>query len=722
MDKSSQIFFAISKNYAIFENHVKLKPRKGTITMIAANTVVDLLKKVALFENTPERVLEELVNHISKEVFQKGQRIISKGDAGNSFFIIASGSVNVHDEQEVIATLKEGNFFGEISLLDSAPRSMSVTAAEPSEIYNISAEDFYKVFGNQPEVTKVIISTLTRRLRRQNETTISQLRMREAELSKMVDERTRELYEKNIALTEAKQRAEDAKKQEEQFLANMSHEIRTPMNAVIGMTNLLLTTTGPSEKQLRYLKGIKTSSENLLTILNDILDLSKIEAGKIELESIPFSLREVMETAYQTLRFKAEEKGLRLVVSVDDSVPEYLKGDPVRLNQVLINLTGNAIKFTEKGSVTIQCNCKSKDDQTAFMEFKVIDTGIGIPANKLDTIFESFSQASEETTRKYGGTGLGLTISKQLIELKGGTVSVSSVLGEGTTFTVAIPYAISQVSPEKHNKDLQIDHNPSVLQQLARVRILLAEDNAFNQIVAVDTLQSLIPGITVEVANHGREAVDKLKLADYDLILMDVQMPEMNGYEASRYIRDNFEAPKRNIPIIAMTAGATQAEKEKALNAGMGHYLSKPFKPNDLLATIIEVMNIKVEETQKFVISEETPTAARLTDMTFLKTFTGGNREKIAKYVNIFLQSCPEQLSAMNDHLSKGNYDQLRGIAHALKPQITYMGIHAGEDLIKKIEKFAAEKLEVEKLPGMLNEFRSICDKAIPELKKEISE
>ena len=249
--------------------------------------------------------------------------------------------------------------------------------------------------------------------------------------------------EKGIALID-KEKAEEAQRFEEEFLANMSHEIRTPMNAVIGMSNLLINTTGPNEQQLKYLKAIKISSENLLTILNEILDLSKIQAGKIELESIAFSLPEVLETVYQTLRFKAEEKGLHFHIEKNDGLPEFLKGDPVRLNQVLINLSGNAIKFTAKGSVTIHSRCISTEGQKVLLEFKVTDTGIGIPENKLDTIFERNTQASEDTTRKFGGTGLGLTISKQLIELKGGSVVVSSVLGEGTTFTVTIPYLISE--------------------------------------------------------------------------------------------------------------------------------------------------------------------------------------------------------------------------------------------------------------------------------------
>jgi signal transduction histidine kinase/BarA-like signal transduction histidine kinase len=395
--------------------------------------------------------------------------------------------------------------------------------------------------------------------------------------------------EKEIAIIE-RVKAEEAKKKEEQFLANMSHEIRTPMNAVIGMSNLLLRTE-VNEQQLKYLKAIKISSENLLTILNDILDLAKIESGKIELEQIPFYPGEVLDTVYQTLRFRAEEKGLVFSVKDETSFTGALIGDPVRLCQVLINIAGNAVKFTARGSVQIICRAASKSERDLTLDLEIADTGIGIPEDKIDAIFESFTQASSDHTRKYGGTGLGLSITKQLVELQHGSIEVRSKPGAGTTFSVSLPFRISaeKIHTEKKDSIPEAD-----LKALATKRILLVEDNAFNQIVAVDTLEIIIPGIKVEVAENGKEALDKLAAGNFDLVLMDVQMPVMDGYEATKRIRADFSEPVRSMPVIALTANATLAEVERCFAAGMNECVSKPFTQEILLQKISEALSKQV--------------------------------------------------------------------------------------------------------------------------------
>ena len=374
-------------------------------------------------------------------------------------------------------------------------------------------------------------------------------------------------------------KAEQSEKFKQQFLANMSHEIRTPMNSIIGMTNLLINSE-LQEQQRKYLNIIKKSSENLLVIINDILDLSKIEAGKMEFEKIDFLVSEVVETVFYTVHFKAEEKNLELTYTIDEGLPKALQGDPVRLNQILINLTGNAIKFTEKGSVNIGVKLLNKSGNQVIVEFAVTDTGIGIPEDKLNSIFESFSQASSDTTRKFGGTGLGLTISKQLIELQGGVIYVRSDYGKGTTFSFKMPYEIGSADEIGKKMMSMTDISPD---ELKGIRILLVEDNQFNQMVAVDTLEELVKGISIEIAENGKKALEKLEANDYDVVLMDIQMPEMDGFETTVHIRKNFPSQKNKIAIIAMTANVTKDEVDKCFEAGMDEYIAKPFVPQDLL-------------------------------------------------------------------------------------------------------------------------------------------
>ncbi len=383
----------------------------------------------------------------------------------------------------------------------------------------------------------------------------------------------------NRELEAARQRAEQSEKFKQQFLANMSHEIRTPMNAIMGMSGILKRNAHTPEQE-KYLSAIAQSSENLLVILNDILDLSKLEAGKIELEKVPFAPRQVISNVRDIIRFKAEEKGLSVEFSIADEVPPALLGDPTRLNQIVLNLAGNAVKFTEKGGVMIRVSAPDKQDARCTLVVDVVDTGIGIPQDRLDRIFEEFTQAYSDTTRKYGGTGLGLTISKRLAELQGGGITVSSEQGRGSTFTVRIPYTIA--SSDSPGSSTKRQSPPSELRDL---RILLAEDNDFNAMVAQDELADAIPGVQVDVAANGRIAVEMAQANAYDVILMDVQMPEMNGYDASRTIKA-LGGDRSRIPIIAMTANVMKEELERCKGAGMDGCVPKPFKREELMGAI----------------------------------------------------------------------------------------------------------------------------------------
>jgi signal transduction histidine kinase len=387
-----------------------------------------------------------------------------------------------------------------------------------------------------------------------------------------------------------KQRAEQSEKFKQQFLANMSHEIRTPMNSVMGLTNLLIK-TNLDEQQRKYLNVIRRSSENLLVIINDILDLSKIEAGKMDFEKISFSIEDALETVYHTLYYKADEKKIEFKTNLKSSVPKILIGDPTRLNQVLINIAGNAIKFTENGSVTIDVEEVNKQGNLSIIRFSIIDTGIGIAQENIEKIFDSFSQATSDTTRKFGGTGLGLSISKQLVDLQGGKIEVSSVLKEGTTFSITMPFLRgdeSDLGAHRHSHD---DVKGS---ELKGIKVLLVEDNPFNQMVATDTLTDLIGDISIDVAENGRIAVELVKNNIYDIVLMDIQMPELDGFETTRAIR-LLPSPKNEIKIMAMTANVTSEEIAKCFQSGMNDYISKPFESQDLLNKLGKLLSTTVK-------------------------------------------------------------------------------------------------------------------------------
>ncbi|MBC8046287.1 MAG: response regulator [Fimbriimonadaceae bacterium] len=404
-----------------------------------------------------------------------------------------------------------------------------------------------------------------------------------ADMQKLLRDKVRD---KTKALEEQKERAEHSEKAKEQFLANMSHEIRTPMNAIVQATRLLLENE-PKENQLKYLNAIKHSSDNLLVIINDILDLSKIEAGRINFEHIDFNLQEQIQSAYDTLKINSDEKKLELTYDISKDVPLLLNGDPYRLIQIILNLAGNAIKFTEKGSVKISIETAEKQNDFVHLKFSVTDTGIGIANDKLDYIFDMFTQETTSTTRKFGGTGLGLAICKRLIEMQGGSIHVNSKVGHGSTFHFILNYKISNAS-EKHDQDQRKASNKKI--PVEGLRIILAEDNEFNQMVAVDTIEASIKNVIVDVAKTGKQVIEFVLKNNYDLILMDIQMPEMDGHEATKIIRNMSDPNINSIPIIAMTASVIKAEVDKCFESGMNEFVGKPFKVEELMDKISKVM------------------------------------------------------------------------------------------------------------------------------------
>ena len=378
----------------------------------------------------------------------------------------------------------------------------------------------------------------------------------------------------------ARQTAEEASRAKSEFLANMSHEIRTPMNGIIGMATLAL--DGPlNDDQTECIATVKSSAESLLTILNDILDFAKIESRKLNLERIPFSPRDVMAAAVQPFGFQAREKQIVLLVDVAPEVPPSLLGDPTRLRQVVTNLVGNALKFTERGSVSVSISAEPAASGTAALHLRVTDTGIGIAAGKCTQIFDAFTQADGSTTRQFGGTGLGLTISATLVQLMGGRVWVESEVGSGSTFHVVLPFDVADGAA---TDDLSTAPGAAPPLPSRAVKILVVEDNIVNQKIAAGLLRRR--GHDVTIAHDGGEALIRLDRETFDVVLMDLQMPKMSGIDATAAVRAREQVSGRRVRIVAMTAHAMSGDRQRCLNAGMDGYVSKPINPQLLFAAV----------------------------------------------------------------------------------------------------------------------------------------
>ena len=399
------------------------------------------------------------------------------------------------------------------------------------------------------------------------------------------------IEQQNKELYTAKQKAEDSVKAKDQFMARMSHEIRTPMNTIMGMTDMLLE-NNLSKEQLNHLENIKVSANNLLEIINDILDFSKIEAGELPMENAVFDLPKQINYFKNSVEFKVQKKELDFTINAPyDSLPQYVKGDSVRLNQVLLNLVSNAIKFTDEGYVNLDISLKEEAEDYYNICFTVSDTGIGIPPDKIAEIFQSFKQADSDTKRKYGGTGLGLAISKQLVDMMGGGISVKSTHGSGSTFSFnVILNKVSDAEIQEENRD-KTEYLLKIYQQSletkGKIKVLLVEDNKMNQMLASSILQK--NNFETYFATNGREALDQIYNNTYNVVLMDIHMPVMDGYEAVHEIRDSAHKKINSLPVIALTAAATKQEITKAYETGMDDFISKPFKKEELINKILKI-------------------------------------------------------------------------------------------------------------------------------------
>ncbi len=544
---------------------------------------IEYIQGCSLFKGISHAIIEEILFESEIKIYQPDEVLNHKGDIPSALFIIESGTASIYNEDVLLAELPPLSMMGE-SVIADGHAVATIVAKTILTVVEIKKDKFYELSHKYPALVFNVFNTTFSRLRSSNDSALIEARNRERKLEQEVQERTKELNETldeltktNYELNETKTNLIQTQKFRDQFMANMSHEIRTPMNAIVGLTNLL-TKSPLNTQQAKYLEVIKKSGENLLVIINDILDLSKIEAGKMELEQRPFPLRSTLENVRLILNIRAEEKGVFLNEIIDSNLPDYVVGDETRFTQVITNLVGNAIKFTEKGGVTLKAEVMNIDAVNARIKFSVIDTGIGIPQDKLAKIFESFSQASDDTTRKFGGTGLGLTISKQLVELHHSSLEVTSVPDVGSTFYFTVDFKIAEapVVKEQASEANGVD--------VTNKRILLVEDNMFNQMVAVDSIKEIFPTIEIDVADHGKKALTMVKENAYTMVFMDIQLPDMDGFEITREIRKlGFD----QLRICAMTASVLKEQVDACFDAGMDDYMMKPFTPELLKEKLI---------------------------------------------------------------------------------------------------------------------------------------
>ncbi len=508
---------------------------------------------------------------------------------------------------------------------------------------------------------------------------------------------------------EATRIAEDAVKAKQQFLSNMSHEIRTPMNAIIGFTKVLLKTEFTA-KQKEYLHAIKLSGDALIVLINDILDLAKVDAGKMTFEQTPFKMALSISAMLHLFEPKIREKNLKLIKEYDDRIPEVLIGDPVRLHQIILNLVSNAVKFTNKGEIKVSIQLLSEDDEKATIEFTVADTGIGIPEEKTGKIFENFQQGSSGTSRLYGGTGLGLSIVKQLVEPQGGSIHVKSKVGEGSVFSFALNF------PKTTDEAMLEDEIAELDTEMKSIKVLVAEDIALNQLLMRTLLDDF--GFDCDIAANGRIAVDKMQANQYDIVLMDLQMPEMNGFEATDYIRNKL---KSEIPIIALTADVTTVDLAKCRAVGMNDYIAKPVDERLLYSKMVGWVK---KSTPAIEIKEnEVGETSKCIDLDYLIHRTKANPQLMLEMIAAYLEQTPPLITAMKKGLKEKDWKSLYAAVHKMIPSFSIMGISTDfENMAKKVQEFAGTQQQSEGINDMVLQIEVVCNQACIELKEEYNE
>lgn len=517
------------------------------------------------------------------------------------------------------------------------------------------------------------------------------------------------------AIRDAKMNAERTAKAKTTFLSNMSHEIRTPLNVILGLIEMINKNHIESDSLLKKnLDGIDFSAKNLLSIVNDILDFSKIEAGKLTIQSIDFNLKKVMETLSDGFAIKAREKGLELVSNLSPDLPDIVIGDQYRLNQILTNLIGNSIKFTNSGSINIHVEVASEANEQIDLRFKVTDTGIGISQEDMDRIFDSFYQVENRDSSDVTGTGLGLTITKELIHLQNGEFKATSVVDEGSVFEFTLPFKRSKLKSLSDSVKNYVRHD----KKLEGLKVLVAEDNKMNQFFIKQLLNNL--NVTVDIAENGLEAVEiyEKSKADYDLILMDMHMPVLNGIEAITQIRQSNKDSIKKVPIVACSADVFPEARKKAIKAGIDFYLTKPINEDaikEVLFWLISDEEFDPHATWDSTVSNEEQVAIKSVDLNMLMETFDNDEEFIISLLEVFVQTTPEDYKSMRHCIDREYYARASGLAHKMKSSFMNLGMTVHGHHLQQIESLIIRKNGLEEAKKHLAAFSTLYTKALLE-------
>jgi PAS domain S-box-containing protein len=506
--------------------------------------------------------------------------------------------------------------------------------------------------------------------------------------------------------------AEEAVKSKQQFLSNMSHEIRTPMNAIIGFTKVVLKTE-LTPKQKEYISAIKMSGDALIVLINDILDIAKVDAGKMTFEKVPFKLALSVDAMLHLFETKILEKNITLIKDYDKNIPAVLMGDSIRLHQIILNLVSNALKFTEYGSITVAVKLVGEDADKVTVEFSITDTGIGIKEEKLQSIFENFTQATAITSRLYGGSGLGLAIVKQLVDLQGGNVTVKSTVDEGSTFSFILNFDKTDTEEIIEPEIMELDDT------VKDIKILVVEDMPLNQLLMKTLLDDF--GFESDITANGKLALEKLATKTYDIILMDLQMPEMNGFEATEYIRNTL---KSTIPIVALTADVTTVDVAKCKAVGMNDYIAKPVDERLLYSKIVSLVKKSVVIVSKELLIEaiEEQQIIKCIDLNYLNTRTKSNPALMMQMMQIYLEQTPPLITLMTKSFAEKDWHNLDAAVHKMIPSFAIMGMHKDyEAMAKKIQQYAATKQEEGEMQDLVMQLENILGQSCRELEIEFN-